>query len=69
MCSTIRIGWTEEIARFLLIAVTFIGVVMVVRKESQIAVEFFYRWLPRPRAPRHAFDLRRRRLAGVLRRT
>ncbi len=41
-------GWTEEIARYLLIAVTFLGAVMAVRKESQIAVEFLYRWVPRP---------------------
>ncbi len=41
-------GWTEEIARYLLIGVTFSGAVMAVRKESQIAVEFLYRWVPRP---------------------
>ena len=41
------LGWTEEIARFLLIGVTFIGAVMAVRKESHIAVELVYRWLPR----------------------
>ncbi|EPX85315.1 TRAP transporter small permease [Salipiger mucosus] len=41
------LGWTEEIARFLLIAVTFTGAVMAVRKESHIAVEFLYRWIPR----------------------
>jgi TRAP-type C4-dicarboxylate transport system permease small subunit len=42
------LGWTEEIARFLLIAVTFLGAVMATRKQSHIAVEFLYRWLPRP---------------------
>lgn len=42
------LGWTEEIARFLLIAVTFIGSVMAVRKGSHIAVEVLYRWFPRP---------------------
>lgn len=42
------LGWTEEIARFLLIAVSFIGSVMAVRKQSHIAVEILYRWLPRP---------------------
>lgn len=42
------LGWTEEIARFLLIGVTFVGSVMAVRKESHIAVEFLYRWVPRP---------------------
>ncbi|PWJ20219.1 TRAP transporter small permease [Jannaschia seohaensis] len=41
------LGWTEEIARFLLIAVTFTGAIMAVRKESHIAVEFLYRWIPR----------------------
>ncbi|MBJ3776273.1 TRAP transporter small permease [Acuticoccus mangrovi] len=41
------LGWTEEIARFLLIAVTFIGAVMAVRKSSHIAVEILYRWMPR----------------------
>jgi TRAP-type C4-dicarboxylate transport system permease small subunit len=42
------LGWTEEIARFLLIAVTFIGAVMAVRRQSHIAVEVLYRWLSRP---------------------
>lgn len=41
------LGWTEEIARYLLIGVTFVGSVMAVRKESHIAVELVYRWLPR----------------------
>ena len=41
------IAWTEEIARFMLIGVTFIGGVMATRKQSHIAVEFFYRWIPR----------------------
>lgn len=42
------LGWTEEIARYLLIAVTFVGCVMATRKHSHIAVEFIYRWAPRP---------------------
>ncbi|WP_420410386.1 TRAP transporter small permease [Hoeflea sp.] len=42
------LGWTEEIARFLLIAVTFLGAVMAVRRQSQIAVELFFRWMSRP---------------------
>ncbi|OCW58608.1 TRAP transporter small permease [Hoeflea olei] len=42
------LGWTEEIARFLLIAVTFLGAVMAVRRESQIAMELAFRWLSRP---------------------
>ena len=41
-------GWTEEIARYLLIGVTFCGSVMAVRKNSHIAVEVIYRWVPRP---------------------
>lgn len=41
------IAWTEEIARYLLIGVTFIGSVMATRKHSHIAVEFLYRWVPR----------------------
>lgn len=41
------IAWTEEIARFLLIGVTFIGAIMATRKQSHIAVEFIYRWIPR----------------------
>lgn len=41
------LGWTEEIARFLLIGVTFLGAFMAVRKESHIAVEFCYRYLGR----------------------
>ncbi|MFC6488304.1 TRAP transporter small permease [Nitratireductor sp. GCM10026969] len=41
------LGWTEEIARFLLIGVTFLGAIIAVRKESHIAVELLYRYLPR----------------------
>ena len=41
------LGWTEEIARFLLIAVTFLGAIMAVRRESHIAVELAFRWLSR----------------------
>lgn len=41
------LAWTEEIARFLLIGVTFIGSIMATRKQSHIAVEFIYRWIPR----------------------
>jgi len=40
------IGWTEEIARYLLIGVTFTGAALAARKNSHIAVEFFYRYLP-----------------------
>ena len=43
------LGWTEEIARYLLIAVTFVGAVIGVRKRDHVAVELLYRYLP-PRA-------------------
>ena len=53
------LGWTEEIARFLLIAVTFMGAVMAVRRQSHIAVELLYRYLSRPmrRGLQTAIDL------------
>ncbi|MGO2054644.1 MAG: TRAP transporter small permease, partial [Halomonadaceae bacterium] len=37
------IAWTEEMARYLLVMVGFLGSTMAVRKGSHIAVEFFYR--------------------------
>ncbi|SFH16096.1 TRAP transporter small permease [Modicisalibacter xianhensis] len=40
------IAWTEEMARYLLILVCFIGGAMAVRKNSHIMVEFFYRYMP-----------------------
>src|SRR5215211_4469180 len=43
-------AWTEEVARYLLICVTFLGTSMAVRKNSHVQMEFFYRWLPRPLA-------------------
>jgi TRAP-type C4-dicarboxylate transport system permease small subunit len=39
-------GWTEEIARYLLIVVTFVGSAMGVRRNTHIHVEFVYRYLP-----------------------
>lgn len=39
-------AWTEEIARYLLVVVTFVGASMAVRRNSHIHVEFVYRWLP-----------------------
>ena len=39
-------GWTEEIARYLLVAVVFIGASMSVRKNNHIHVDFIYRLLP-----------------------
>ncbi|MDT8893078.1 TRAP transporter small permease [Halomonas sp. I1] len=40
------LAWTEEMARYLLIVVGFLGGAMAVRKCSHIAVEFFYRYMP-----------------------
>lgn len=39
-------AWTEEIARYLLIIVTFMGSAMAVRRNTHIHVEFVYRYLP-----------------------
>jgi TRAP-type C4-dicarboxylate transport system permease small subunit len=41
------LAWTEEIARYLLITVTFVGGAMAVRRNTNIHVEFFYIFLPR----------------------
>ena len=39
-------AWTEEIARYLLIVVCFVGASIGVRKNTHIHVEFLYRYLP-----------------------
>ena len=39
-------SWTEEIARYLLIATVFIGAVVGVAKNNHIQVDFFYRHMP-----------------------
>jgi len=39
-------SWTEEIARYFLVVVTFLGASMGVRRNSHIHVEFVYRYLP-----------------------
>lgn len=62
------IGWTEELARYLLIVVTFAGACVAVRRNSHISVEFFYRYLP-PKAARvlsRVIDLLRILLFAVL---
>jgi TRAP-type C4-dicarboxylate transport system permease small subunit len=41
-------AWTEEIARYLLIVVTFVGASMAVRRNTHIHVEFVYRYLSAP---------------------
>jgi TRAP-type C4-dicarboxylate transport system permease small subunit len=40
-------AWTEEIARYLLIAVVFVGATIGVAKNAQIQVDFFYRHMPK----------------------
>jgi TRAP-type C4-dicarboxylate transport system permease small subunit len=44
-------AWTEEIARYLLIAVVFTGATLGVVKNNHIQVDFFYRYMP-PRMAR-----------------
>ena len=39
-------GWTEEIARYLLIATVFMGAAMCMRRHRHIQVNFLYRVLP-----------------------
>ena len=41
------IVWTEEIARYLLIAVGFLGSAIAARKRAHIYMEFAYRFFPR----------------------
>ncbi len=43
-------SWTEEIARYLLICIVFVGATMSVRKNTHIHVDIFYRFMPRPMA-------------------
>ncbi|MBS0428067.1 MAG: TRAP transporter small permease [Proteobacteria bacterium] len=39
-------AWTEEVARYMLIGVVFIGAAIGVAKNLAIQVDFFYRYLP-----------------------
>jgi TRAP-type transport system small permease protein len=39
-------SWTEEIARYLLIATVFTGAAIGVAKNNHIQVDFFYRFMP-----------------------
>ena len=39
-------AWTEEIARYLLVGVVFVGAAIGVRKNNHIQVDFFYRHMP-----------------------
>ena len=40
-------AWTEEIARYLLMTVIFVGAAMCVRRNRHIHVDFIYRLIPR----------------------
>jgi len=39
-------AWTEEVARYMLIGVVFIGAAIGVSKNNQIQVDFLYRYMP-----------------------
>ncbi len=41
-------AWTEEIARYLLIATVFTGATIGVIKNNHIQVDFFYKFMPKP---------------------
>ncbi len=61
-------SWTEEIARYLLIVITFLGASIAVRRNTHIHVEFLYRYLPAPvgRALSTGVDLVRIAMFGYL---
>jgi TRAP-type C4-dicarboxylate transport system permease small subunit len=40
-------AWTEEIARYFLVAIVFVGSAMCVRLDHHIHVDFLYRYLPK----------------------
>lgn len=39
-------AWTEEVARYMLVGVVFIGATIGVARNTQIQVDFFYRHMP-----------------------
>jgi TRAP-type C4-dicarboxylate transport system permease small subunit len=43
-------AWTEEVARYLLIATVFVGMAIAVAKHGHIRVDFFFRFMPRAMA-------------------
>ena len=45
-------AWTEEIARYLLIGMVFVGAAIGVAKNNHIQVDFFYRYMPPARRAR-----------------
>ena len=61
-------AWTEEIARYLLIGVVFVGASIGVAKNNHIQVDLLYRWLPAPmcRALAVAVDLVRVAFLGAM---
>ena len=61
-------SWTEEIARYLLIGVVFVGASIGVAKNNHIQVDLLYRWLPAPicRAMAIAVDVARIAFLGAM---
>ncbi len=54
-------AWTEEIARYLLIAIVFVAIASATRRTRHIHVDFLYRLIPKPagRALSTAIDILR----------
>ena len=61
-------SWTEEIARYLLVATVFVGAAIGVAKNNHIQVDLLYRWLPRgaARVLATAVDLLRLAFCGAM---
>ncbi|MES2957735.1 MAG: TRAP transporter small permease [Pseudomonadota bacterium] len=61
-------SWTEEIARYLLIGVVFVGASIGVAKNNHIQVDLLYRYLPAPacRAMAIAVDVMRVAFLGAM---